>query len=106
VSLLPALEGYVVPSKFYGALAAGRPIVFIGARDGELAQEIAACRCGITIDPHDAAGLAHFLRRLCCEPATARAMERNARVFFDGNFDTSHAISKWTALLDGMQAVR
>ncbi len=30
VSLLPALEGLIVPSKLYGILAAGRPVVFIG----------------------------------------------------------------------------
>ena len=31
VSLKPALEGLIVPSKFYSAIAAGRPVIFIGA---------------------------------------------------------------------------
>ena len=30
VSLLPAIEGLIVPSKTYGILAAGRPLVFGG----------------------------------------------------------------------------
>ncbi|HEY0802058.1 MAG TPA: glycosyltransferase family 4 protein, partial [Steroidobacteraceae bacterium] len=40
VSLLPELEGLIVPSKFYGILAAARPTVFIGDTDGELARAI------------------------------------------------------------------
>ena len=30
VSLKPALEGLIVPSKFYSAIAAARPVIFIG----------------------------------------------------------------------------
>ena len=37
VSLDPALEGLIVPSKFYGIAAAGRPTIFIGAEHGEIA---------------------------------------------------------------------
>jgi len=32
--LLPAMEGLVMPSKFYGILAAGRPVIIIGDPDG------------------------------------------------------------------------
>lgn len=46
ISLKPELEGLIVPSKFYGILAVGRPIIFIGARDGELAQIIEKHQCG------------------------------------------------------------
>jgi len=40
VSLLPALEGYVVPSKLYGILAAGRPLIFIGDGKGDVGRVI------------------------------------------------------------------
>ena len=40
VSLLPQIEGLIVPSKFYGILAAGRPAIFIGDAEGEIAREI------------------------------------------------------------------
>ena len=36
VSLLPALEGLIVPSKVYGILAAGRPAVFVGDPAGDV----------------------------------------------------------------------
>ena len=38
VSLNPKLEGLIVPSKFYGIAAAGRPTIFIGIEDGEIAH--------------------------------------------------------------------
>jgi glycosyltransferase involved in cell wall biosynthesis len=103
VSLLPALEGYIVPSKFYGALAAGRPVVFIGAPDGELAREIACCRCGTTVEPNDVAGLVAFLKELCERPTIAREMGRNARASFENKFDRAHGIAKWMALLNSLQ---
>ena len=38
VTLRPEWEGLVVPSKLYGALAAGRPVVFIGDPEGDAAR--------------------------------------------------------------------
>ena len=38
VSLDPKLEGLIVPSKFYGIAAAGRPTIFVGAKEGEIAR--------------------------------------------------------------------
>ena len=49
VSLRPELEGLIVPSKFYGIAAAGRPTIFVGDKDGEIAQLIARHACGQTV---------------------------------------------------------
>jgi glycosyltransferase involved in cell wall biosynthesis len=103
VSLLPALEGYIVPSKLYGALAAGRPVLFIGAKDGEVAEELARFRCGATVDPGDAEQLAGWLLRLSRAPALTEEMGSNARIAFDNNFDQIHALSKWRAVLTNAQ---
>jgi hypothetical protein len=42
ISLEPACEGLIAPSKLYGVRAAGRPVVFLGAADGGVAREMAA----------------------------------------------------------------
>lgn len=104
VSLLPAVEGYVVPSKFYGVLAAGRPVIFIGARDGELAHEIAASECGTTVEPYDAVQLAAFLRQTAREPERARQMGTNARALLESRFDRTHALAKWKTLFGRLEA--
>src|SRR5574342_267951 len=57
VSLRPTLEGLIVPSKFYGIAAAGRPTIFVGDEDGEIAQLIARHECGRTVATGDGKAL-------------------------------------------------
>jgi len=99
VSLLPALEGLVVPSKFYGALAAGRPIAFIGATDGELAREITEARCGGVFSPADVDGLAAFIANLARNSRDATSMGARARNIFLDKYETRGRIMSWKALL-------
>ncbi|WP_108662646.1 glycosyltransferase family 4 protein [Acuticoccus kandeliae] len=49
ISLDPACEGLIMPSKFYGILAVGRPIVFLGAEDGAVATEVTRYGLGIVL---------------------------------------------------------
>lgn len=51
ISLNPACEGYVVPSKYYGVVAAGRKVLFLGERQGAIAREIEKNNVGIVLDP-------------------------------------------------------
>lgn len=44
-----ALCGLVVPSKVYGAIAAGRPCLFLGPAGSEAAQFITTHRCGLVL---------------------------------------------------------
>ena len=53
ISLRPEFVGVSVPSKLYGAMASGRPILFVGPGRCETADAIAEARCGVTIDPTD-----------------------------------------------------
>src|SRR5688500_14129654 len=67
VSLQPSLEGLIVPSKLYGIMAVGRPVIFVGARDGEVARIIRQCRCGLVVEPGDAEGLVRAIRNIDME---------------------------------------
>ena len=53
-SMRKDLCGLVVPSKVYGILAAGRPCLFIGPRESEVARLIASNGCGEVLE--DASG--------------------------------------------------
>ncbi len=55
ITMREGLSGLVVPSKFYGALAAGRPGIFIGPADSEVALAISEGDCGAVVA--DAAAL-------------------------------------------------
>jgi colanic acid biosynthesis glycosyl transferase WcaI len=97
--LLPPLEGLIVPSKVYGILAAGRPAIFIGAADGEVAQLIREAECGLTVAPGEGPRLAAELRRLKDDTERLTEWGRRARAMFEARFTLDSAARKWTLLL-------
>lgn len=99
VSLKPALEGLIVPSKFYSSIAAGRAIVFIGASDGEIAVQIAKADCGVTIRPDDLDGLAQAIQALADNTEYCDRLGRNARCLFEAEYTRDIAIQKWSEVL-------
>jgi len=103
VSLRPELEGLIVPSKFYGIAAAGRPTIFIGHADGEIARLLAQNDCGITVGEGDGAGLANAILALADAPQRALAMGKNARAAFEKHWDKKAVLQRWRALLDESQ---
>ena len=93
VSLKPSLEGLIVPSKLYGIMAVGRPVIFIGARDGEVARIIRDLRCGLVVEPGDAEGLARAIRNIDPE------MGRRGRDAYQSRFAPHHAFAAWERVL-------
>lgn len=79
VSLKPGLEGYIVPSKIYGILAAGRPFIAAVDPSCEVAEIARDARCGLVAPPGDAAALATAIRTLHEDRAEVAAMGRRAR---------------------------
>ena len=53
VSLHPEWAGMVVPSKFFGAIAAGRPVLFAGSRDSAVAKWIEQYQLGWVVGPEN-----------------------------------------------------
>src|ERR1043165_2642344 len=99
VSLLTQLEGLIVPSKFYGILAVARPVLFIGAADGELARLIREHDLGYAIAPGDDAALARAIEELAADPERASAMGRRGRALYDERFAPEIALGEWERIL-------
>jgi glycosyltransferase involved in cell wall biosynthesis len=104
VSLLPAMEGLIVPSKVYGIAAAGRPIAFVGDTEGEIGRLLARTSSGEAFAMGDAAGLARFIRRLAADPAAAGRMGENARRALDAQYSQARAFRAWRTLLDRLDS--
>ncbi len=79
VSLKRGLAGYIVPSKLYGILAAGRPFVAAVEEDSEVAAITGEFECGIVVAPGDVGGMTHEISRLHRDRDLARRLGENAR---------------------------
>jgi colanic acid biosynthesis glycosyl transferase WcaI len=99
VTLLPELEGLIVPSKFYGVLAVARPVLFVGAPDGELARIIRTYDCGFVIDPGDSGALAARIRELANDRNRARAIGLRGRALYEEKFAPRMALAAWERVL-------
>ena len=99
VSQRPEVEGYVFPSKLYGILAAGRPVVFIGDPQGEISLLVEHEKIGVAVRQGDSVGLADQLVRLAGDPALREGMGKRARTLLCVRFDKTVAFKAWLGLL-------
>jgi colanic acid biosynthesis glycosyl transferase WcaI len=97
--LLPQLEGLIVPSKFYGILAAGRPTIFIGDTDGELARIITSTECGFAVAIGDGAALVAAIQRLRADRSAREQMGSRARQLFIDRYTVGRATQQWMEAL-------
>lgn len=99
VSLAPCMEGLAFASKLYGVLAAGRPVIFVGARDGDVPRLLRESECGLAVEAGDPEGLLEAVLKLKAESELRLAMGRRARALFEREFDKEIALKRWTGLL-------
>ena len=82
ISLRAETSGIVVPGKLYGAMASGRPTLFIGPDHCESADTVRQAECGLTLRLGDTAGLVEALTRLADDPELVEQMGQRGRAAF------------------------
>lgn len=102
ISLRPELEGLVVPSKFYGVAAAGRPVIYVGDPDGEIPQILLRERCGWTFRIGEVAALARLILALSEKPGEVAAAGARARLVFERHYAKPRALDMWRELLGSL----
>jgi colanic acid biosynthesis glycosyl transferase WcaI len=91
--------GSVVPSKVYGLMAAGRPILFIGPRRATPARIIRQFGCGWHIACGDVAGLTALLLRLAdCRDEVLQAGTRGRQALVE-HFDLPLGTARISSIL-------
>jgi colanic acid biosynthesis glycosyl transferase WcaI len=98
-ALKPELEGLIVPSKAYGIFAAGRSMVFMGAKDGELGRLLREFDCGEVVPSGDGKALAKSIVRMMSNRERTKAMGQRARELFDRRFSRAVALAAWEKVL-------
>lgn len=91
----PSVVGLLVPSKTYGILASGRPLLFVGAARSDVARVVREADCGIVIEHEDGEGLVQAIRRLRDDASLRRRLGENARQAAEERFGRSKGTRDW-----------
>jgi hypothetical protein len=86
--------GTVVPSKVYGLLAAGRPILYIGPRESTPAEIIRRFGCGWQVDCGNGQGVLELLKDLEAHRDKIAAAGARARTAFLGHYDLPQGVAR------------
>ncbi|WP_046865768.1 glycosyltransferase family 4 protein [Microvirga massiliensis] len=105
VSLRPELEGFIVPSKVYGIAAAGRPIIAVTARDGEVARLVVRHGCGAHVDPGDGDKFARVILSLRDDFRLREHFGANARLMSQRHFTRAGSLASWSKLLQEVRCL-
>jgi colanic acid biosynthesis glycosyl transferase WcaI len=94
------LEGVVVPSKMYGILAAGKPIVAVAPAECDVVAIGERRGFSISADPDDPAAFAGCVRQLVHDPDRLRKMGELARSVAP-EYERSKELKKFVSVLEG-----
>lgn len=97
-------RGAVVPSKTYGLMAAGRPILFIGPADATPARIVRQHGCGWQVDCGDTERLVTLLRHLAADRELVRIAGMRARAAFLNHYDLPQGADRIITILTGTAA--
>jgi glycosyltransferase involved in cell wall biosynthesis len=100
ISMRPEMNGIVVPGKLYGAMAAGRPVIFVGPEHCEPADTVRSAGCGFTVAAGDATGLIASIEKLASDTSLARRMGERARSAFIAHYEQKLCCSQWRELIE------
>lgn len=92
----------VVPSKFFGSLAAGRPVVFAGSPDAAIAVWIRELGVGWVLTPDTVESVAADLRALADDPARLAALQRHCHAVYHAHFSWRVVMDGWDRELRGL----
>jgi glycosyltransferase involved in cell wall biosynthesis len=103
VGLARGLAGYIVPSRLYGILAAGKPVIVAAQPECETAQLVAEVGCGVVVPPGNPYVLAAAIRAAYDGELDLAEMGRLARAFAEAESDRTIAIGRYREVLAELQ---
>jgi glycosyltransferase involved in cell wall biosynthesis len=103
-TLRPEWTGAVVPSKFFGSLAIGRPVLFIGSASSSIAKWIQEYRVGWVFDIGNSSNgnhqpqierLVREFKQLAEDPAQLQMLFHHCHAVYQRNFSKQQTLDVW-----------
>jgi glycosyltransferase involved in cell wall biosynthesis len=99
LSLRREWAGIVVPSKFFGSLAVGRPVLYAGPAESSIAGWIREHDVGLRLDDANINEVTERLHALIDDPADLIGWRARARDTYSQEFSKGVVNDRWDALL-------
>lgn len=104
ISLRSGCQSFLAPSKYYGILAAGRPIAFLGDRNCELAEEIEQSQFGTTLAVDQVQSWRDQILGLVKDKGQLTNMGANARHAYEAHFTARNSLDAWSRVIEQVPA--
>jgi colanic acid biosynthesis glycosyl transferase WcaI len=105
VSLHSTWTGMVVPSKFFGSLSAGRPVLFVGDMQSSVAKWIREFQIGWVLTDENLQQVARELLEYAASPTAIDAMQKHCFVVYRAHFSRKEQIDRWDSSLKSLLKV-
>lgn len=92
VTLAEGLAGLSVPSKTYGILAVGRPLIFVGDPRSDIARIVKETGCGEVVATGEGERLSRLILDYAENPERLKLLGLEARELFKCRFDRQQAV--------------
>ena len=99
IGIYPENEGVIMPSKLYGLLAAGKPIICVSDSKSEVVEILNQAEAGFHSSIDDSKELAQKIVALLDSPTMAQGLGRNGRRYFLEHFERKKITKQWKDVL-------
>jgi colanic acid biosynthesis glycosyl transferase WcaI len=95
LSLQQEWEGIVLPSKFFGSLAVGKPVLYAGPKNSSIAHWVKAFDVGLVLTPENLEEVAQALVTLADDRKKIEQWQYRALRAYELNFSKKRVMDQW-----------
>ena len=99
ISLQPEWEGIVVPSKFFGSLAVGKPVIYTGPENSSIAYWIREFDVGLVLTQSNMQQVVEKLVGIARNPDVMKTWQKNSIHAYHAYFSKKIVMDRWDITL-------
>jgi len=100
VTMRDKLEGMAVPSKIYGIMAAGKPVIALVPLNSEIAFIVREENCGIVVKPGNVNEFTNAIFLLKTDENIRKQMGKNSRLAFENKYSTMKIAMRYKLIIE------
>jgi glycosyltransferase involved in cell wall biosynthesis len=99
LSLRPEWAGIVVPSKFFGSLAVGKPVIYAGPELSSVAGWVREFNVGLVLTQDNFKSVVRKLLTISQNRGMLRSWQKNALQTYQSHFSRGFVMDSWNSML-------